>query len=398
MDLEFHEKLNKHKADGKSFVTISRRVRINAIIAEYYERLGEEYEDLLKTRGGITKEFKPLTSKRAGRLLRCGRFIDTTRFKELGIHKINAIKLCGDKFCGNCQKRLANERERKYTPLLQELERLFDVYHIVLTVPNVPELFLTKSVEDIIKAFAKLIKYVKGDKKIRGINFGGFGYVGAFRSLEITHNVKRDDYHPHLHCIFVLKKGLNLDQPKVFTNAFSFSNGRRVSQWSAFEVFIQKLWKLCYSGERVTKSGIDLSDGYSCMVNRANGNYHQIFKYVVKGLLDDKHEQQRRAKTGRIDNGLTYEEFRALYFALEGRRAMQAYGCFQGLKLDETVLTDSDKTNEEIRAIISELRKYEPDEFVSEKLATVIENIVKNHEIYISAKDLKDDLEGLKEE
>jgi len=114
--------------------------------------------------------------------------------------------------------------------------------------------------------------------------------------------------------------------------------------------------------------------------------------------LDDKHEQQRRAKTGRIDNGLTYEEFRALYFALEGRRAMQAYGCFQGLKLDETVLTDSDKTNEEIRAIISELRKYEPDEFVSEKLATVIENIVKNHEIYISAKDLKDDLEGLKEE
>ena len=133
-------------------------------------------------------------------------------------------------------------------------------------------------------------------------------------------------------------------------------------------------------------------------VIRANGNYHQIFKYVVKGLLDDKHEQQRRAKTDRIDNGLTYEEFRALFFALECRRAMQAYGCFQGLKLDETVLTDSDKTNEEIRAIISELRKYEPDEFVSEKLATVIENIVKNHEIYISAKDLKDDLEGLKEE
>lgn len=398
MDLEFHEKLNKHKADGKSFLSISRRVRVNAVIAEYYERLGEEYEDLLKTRGGVTKDFNVLMSKRVGRLLRCGRFVDTARFKELGIHEVKAIKFCGDKFCGNCQKRLANERERKYTPLLKELERLCDVYHVVLTVPNVSELFLPKAIEDIIKAFAKLIKYIKCDKKIKGINFGGFGYVGAIRSLEITHNIKRDDYHPHLHCLFIFKKGLNLDQPKVFVNAFSFNKGRRENKWSAFEIFIQKLWKLCYDGERVTKSAIDYSDGYSCKVNRADGNYHQIFKYVVKGLLDDKHAQQRNSNSVRIDNGLTYDEFRALFFGLEGKKAFQCYGCFYGLKSDESLLTESDKTDAEIKAIIHELRKYEADEFVSEKLAVVIENIVKKHEIYISAKDMKDDLEGLKEE
>lgn len=398
MDLEFYEKLNSYKTDSKSFSAMSRRIRVNAVTAEYYERLGEEYEDLCKTRGGVTKDFKVLTSKRAGRLLRCGRFIDTVRFTDIKIHEVKSIKLCGDKFCGNCQKQLANARERKYTPLLKELENCFDIYHVTLTVPNVGSVFLPKAVVDIIESFARMIKYISGRKKIRGINFGGFGYVGAIRSLEITHNLKRDDYHPHLHCIFVFKKGLNLDKPKVFVNAFSFNNGRRENKWSAFEVFIQKLWKLCYDGERVTKTLIESSGGYSCKVNRADGNYHQIFKYVVKGLLDDKHAQQRKAKTGRIDNGLTYEEFKALFFALDGKRAMQGYGCFYGLKFDDSVLNEPDSSEAEIREIIHELRKMDTDEFVSEKLASVIENIVKNHEIYFSRKNIRDNLDSLKEE
>ena len=398
MDLGFIEKLNKHKTDGKSFIAMSRKVRVNAVTAEFYERLGNENEDLLKTRGGVTTDFKVLMSRRSGRVLRCGRFVDTARFKEIKVHEVKAIKLCGDKFCGNCQKQLANARERKYSPLLEELEKVFDVYHVTLTVPNVSELFLPKSVEDIINSFARLIKYISGRKKIKGLNFGGLGYVGAIRSLEITHNLKRDDYHPHLHIIFVLKKGLNLDLPKVFINAFSFNRGRCENKWSAFEVFIQKLWKLCYDGERVTKSSIEFSEGYSCKVNRANGNYHQIWKYVVKGLLDDKYAQQRKSKGGRIDNGLTYEEFRALYFALEGRRAMQGYGCFYGLKFDESVLNDSDKSDAEIREIIHELRKLDEDEFVSEKLTAVIENIVKNNEIYFSKKNIRDNLDSLKEE
>ncbi|MDE6441648.1 MAG: protein rep [Clostridia bacterium] len=398
MDLEFYKKLNSYKTDSKSFSAMSRRIRVNAVTAEYYERLGKEYEDLCKTRGGVTKDFNVLISKRVGRVLRCGRFIDTVRFKELGIHEVKTIKLCGDKFCGNCQKQLANARERKYTPLLKELEKCFDIYHITLTVPNVGALFLPKAVRDIIDSFARLIKYISGRKKIRGINFGGFGYVGAIRSLEITHNLKRDDYHPHLHCIFAFKKGLNLDNPKVFVNAFSFNNGRCENKWSAFEVFIQKLWKLCYDGDRVTKTSIESSGGYSCKVNRADGNYHQIFKYVVKGLLDDKHAQQRKSKTGRIDNGLTYEEFKALFFALEGRRAMQGYGCFYGLKFDDSVLNEPDSSEAEIREIIHELRKMDTDEFVSEKLASVIENIVKKNEIYFSRKNIRDNLDSLKEE
>lgn len=394
MDLFDLEKLNNHKNDGKGFIKMARCVRINALMAEYYERLGEEYEDLLITRGGVTKEFSLQMHKRSLRLLGCGRFVYTRRFKDLGVHEVRQIKLCGDKFCGNCQKQLANAREHKFTPLLNELAKRFDLYHIALTVPNVPGSKLPATVQNINDSFGQMMKYLLCRKKIRGLAFENFGCVGAIRSLEITHNGSREDYHPHLHCILVFRKGLQLDMPKVFTNRFSFSNGRKTRQFSAFEIFIQKLWYLCINGERVTKKAIDsLECGYSCIVNQADGNYHQIFKYAIKGLLDEKKAELRRSQ-GKIDRNISFEEFCCLYFALEGRRTMQGYGCFNRLKFDNP---DGEENEEEFNAIIKELSEQsEDDDYANEKLMSVIENIVDKKEIYISKKTIRQGLDSLK--
>ncbi len=394
MDLFLQEKLNRSKTDGKGFIAMSRRIRINALMSEYYDELGDEYPELLKTRGGVTKDFSFMMHKRARRILGCGRFIRTRRFNDLGVHEVRQIKLCGDKFCGNCQKQLANARERKYTPLLKELSRCFDMYHVTLTVPNVPGIMLQRAVDDIIESFGQMMKYILCRKKIRGIAFENFGCVGAIRSLEITHNGSRNDYHPHLHCLFVFRKGLNLDKPKVFTNRFSYNQkGRKLQQFSAFEVWIQKLWYLCYTGQRVTKKAIDsLESGYSCIVNAADGNYHQLFKYAIKGLLDEKKAEMLQSK-GIIDRNISFEEFRDLFFALEGRRCMQGYGCFNKLKFDSV----SDENDEEFKSIIRELSNMSSDDtYVNEKLLSVIENIVVKKETYISRKALRDGLDSLK--
>lgn len=397
-DLFLVDKLNNFKSDGKSFTSLSKRVRINALMAEYYQQLGQDYNDLLITRKGNTVDFSYVMSRRANRLLRCGRFVDTHRFKDLGVHEIQGMKLCGDKFCGNCQKQLANAREKKYTPLLDELAKHYDLYHISLTVPNVDGMHLPLTVKRIIEAFGQIMKYILCRKKIRGINFEAFGCVGAIRSLEITHNGNRNDYHPHLHCIFAFRKGLNLDGNKVFTNRFSFDyTGRKTRQFSAFEVFIQKLWYLTFEKVKVTKKAIDsLECGYSCIVNRADGNYHQIFKYAIKALLDEKKAEMRRNK-GLIDRNITYEEFATLYFALEGRRTMQGYGCFYGFKFDGNL--DDGSVEDEYKSVVSELSKLsEDDDYVSEKLASVIENIAVKHETYISRKYIRDGLESLKDD
>ena len=45
---------------------------------------------------------------------------------------------------------------------------------------------------------------------IAGVDFAQYGFVGAIRSFEIV--ISPTEYHPHLHCLFLMKKGLNLVQ------------------------------------------------------------------------------------------------------------------------------------------------------------------------------------------
>ncbi|MCD8309454.1 MAG: protein rep [Clostridia bacterium] len=371
---------------------MSRRIRVNPLIAEYYQCLGEENPDLLKKRGEIYKDFTTVMTRRSNRILSCGRSVETKTWDEQRVHYVKRVKLCSDKFCGNCQKQLANARERKYTPLLDELSKHYDMYHITFTVPNVTGLFLPKAVGDIFKAFQHFIKIISGRKKIRGYDFSQFGYQGCIRSLEITMNMDKSTYHPHLHCIFVFRKGLNLDGPKTETNAFSYSYGRKVQQFSDFEVFVQKLWYLCYEGITVTEKSIKDSEGYSCIVNNADGNYHQIFKYAIKGLLDDQKAEMRH-KTG-MSRGITYEIFEDLYFALENRRAMQGYGCFYGLKFDEGLLDEKDETDKQVKEIIRMLEGIEEGRNMTQSLVTVMRNML-NNDIYFSKKNVQHNLNSL---
>lgn len=397
MDLFDISKLNTYKTSGKSFCDMARRIRINPLIAGYYEQLGSDYDDLLVTRGFNTTDFQTKCHRRAERILQCGRTVSTSTWKESKVHHIKSVQLCADKFCGNCQKQFANRREHRYTPLLNVLNEKYDLYHVALTVPNCTGFFLPDTVGKILKAFGKMMKFFLCRKKIRGLPFEGLGCRGAIRSLEITMNESISTYHPHLHCVFVFRKGINLDKPKVFTNNFSFSKGRKVRQFSAFEVLIQKLWRLCFDGDKVTKAAIEeLSEGYSCIVNYADGNYHQIFKYAVEGLLADKKKAMR--KDGNVQRGLSYTEFKDLYFALENRRALQGYGCFYGLKLDEAELNTDDAADEEIRSIIHSLNGIEECMYSKEKLRDVIENIVIKNHVYFSDKDIKSNLESLAED
>lgn len=397
MDLFDISKLNTYKTSGKSFCDMARRIRINPLIADYYEQLGSDYDDLLVTRGFNTTDFQTKCHRRAERILQCGRTVSTSTWKESKVHHIKSVQLCADKFCGNCQKQFANRREHRYTPLLNVLNEKYDLYHVALTVPNCTGFFLPDTVGKILKAFAKLMKFLLCRKKIRGLPFEGLVCRGAIRSLEITMNESMSTYHPHLHCVFVFRKDVNLDKPKVFTNNFSFSKGRKVQQFSAFEVLVQKLWRLCYDGDKVTKAAIEsLTEGYSCIVNYADGNFHQIFKYAVAGLLADKKKAMR--KDGNIQRGLSYTEFKDLYFALENRRALQGYGCFYGLKLDEAELNAEDAADEEIRSIIHSLNGIEECNFSKEKLRDVIENIVIKNHVYFSDKDIKSNLESLAED
>ena len=319
--------------DREFFQDIQKRAAYNSAQAEYYRRMSKEAgEDLLM-------------EKKAERTETCSKVWDLDVYKTHGLKQVVGINRCHDSFCYVCQSIKALRRFQIYAPVLQEYEKDYDIYHIVFTVPNVDGRRLKITLDKMTDCFARLIRYFEGSKKIKGFDFDRFGYVGAVRSLEITTGAKKDgcrgnDFHPHFHCMFLLRKGIDL--PHEIYN--SFSNDRNHAKgtylFSRLETLLQRLWCLLLLNIKVTKENIinieamtngRYKDGFSIRAYNVNkrftngvwetlpdgpGKFHEIFKYAIKG-------------TYKNESIFTYDEFRCLYDALWNRRVYQTYGVLQ---------------------------------------------------------------------
>ena len=206
-----------------------RRLRKNTVLSFFYEKLGEDiyFEDAY---GMSVKDYDFWSRRidsikdRGERVKLCTRFCKGDYYRLQGVKDLQKTNLCRDRFCDNCQNTLSQQRYEKFLPILENLREDYDIYHIVFTVPNVYLKDLARTINVMYAGFNRLVRYFDGRKGIRGVNFAQYGYVGAVRSLEITKNKKRNDFHPHLHCLFLFRKGLKLDVNRKFLNVYSFNN------------------------------------------------------------------------------------------------------------------------------------------------------------------------------
>lgn len=102
---------------------------------------------------------------------------------------------CKSKFCGVCQWRrsrlLYNQNMLVYKELCSDYRFVF----LTLTIPNVPIEGL-KSGLDLMQAAWDGLRH---DRQFKSI-----GVAGMMRTIEITYNEQRNDYHPHYHVILVV--------------------------------------------------------------------------------------------------------------------------------------------------------------------------------------------------
>ncbi len=319
--------------DRDFFKDIQKRAAYNSAQAEYYRRMSKEAGEDLSL------------EKKAERTEACSKVWDLDVYKAHGLKQVVGINRCHDSFCYVCQSIKALRRFQVYAPVLQEYEKDYDIYHIVFTVPNVDGRRLKITLDKMTDCFARLIRYFECSKKIKGFEFERFGYVGAVRSLEITTGAKKDgcrgnDFHPHFHCMFLLRKGIEL--PHEIYN--SFSNDRNHAKgtylFSRLETLLQRVWCLLMLNIKVTKENIinieamtnwRYKDGFSVRAYNVNtrfsngawetlpdgpGKFHEIFKYAIKGTYKE-------------ESIFTYDEFWYLYDALKNRRVYQTYGVLQ---------------------------------------------------------------------
>lgn len=354
------------------FEDLQSKAAYNVYQSEYYARMAEEYDD-----DGY--------ERKAERTLDCSKVWNLSWYVSHGVKQISNIVRCNDAFCYICQSLKAQRRFEIYSPILKELEKSNDIYHIVFTVPNVTGEALRWTLDKMYDRYGRLMEYFRGTKKIKGIDFGQYGYRGAVRSLEITTGKRKindcNDFHPHFHCMFVLSKDAP-NMEKVIENSFSTvktdykTGAKTVTTFSRFEWLLQRVWCLLMLDIKVTKENIaniyeltggKYKDGFDVVANDAEGKYHEIFKYVIKG-------------TYKKEKIFTYDEFCRLEAALRNRHVYQTYGCLREYNFNEVDDVFSPKTKLDVyfSLLLKELQTREKPLVVQSCLEEILQDFDKN--------------------
>ena len=377
------------------FLSTSRRCHYNQFIAEFYERFADDNRVPMQLRGDgeVVYGKDPNFIRRAKRVKECCStwtfdFYSKSKYKHL-----IRVDRCDDRFCLNCQALKADQRFVQYAPLFDEYLETNDMYHVVFTVPNVDADRLRDTVEMMLDRFAYLIRFFQGSKKVRGVDFLKYGMIGAVRALEITVSKRDGTFHPHLHCIFVLEK--NLDLPQVYWNKFSNDRTGRTPMrlMTELDLLLQRVWCLLITKKEVNAENIanigsvtGYSDGFSCRADLSNGKYHEIFKYAIKGSFKN-------------ETLFAYENFLTLYDALYGRRCYQTYGCLSKFDFNEV---DEDLglygTDKAFELFLKKLQWCEVPRRVDELLSEIIKESAAGEMKFISRATFTRHFKALSEE
>lgn len=337
----------------------------NELIESHYRKLYKEVKD------------DKLQRKRE-RMENCNAYWLLDKYENAKVKDFQKTNLCKDKFCNNCKKVKQASRMAKFIPLIQPYAK--SMYQLTLTVPNVKGEQLGTAIDSLFKSFGTLIEYLKGKKKIKGIDFGKLEYEGAIRSLEITY--KGNDYHPHLHALIVLHINpfddcMILKHKNVYSKDFKGEREERL--FSDTEILIQKIWYLLNNKEKVTKQAIErLEKGYSCQLDKfKEADFIELFKYMTKATNED-------------DGAMNYRQFKTLYYSLLKRRQIQGYGCFYNLKDEEISM---EEVEELYNKLIEGLKQKESPLSVSETPNELLDDteytLISRKRVYSYLKQIK---------
>ena len=123
----------------------------------------------------------------------CASFISAA-ITESGETKIINSNFCRERLCAVCAWRRQSKFIATTYPALNYLTEKGNKFIMAtFTLRNCKEEDLSKTIDKLLEGYHRLLKY----KRMEFVK----GYI---RSLEITYNRNRNDYHPHIHAIFVV--------------------------------------------------------------------------------------------------------------------------------------------------------------------------------------------------
>ena len=222
------------------------------------------------------------TDKTIERIYNCANFLRVVfNFENNGVGSSKIVKAnrCKNRFCPVCSATRARKDGYMLNVILKYLKNKFNYsfLFLTLTVPNVES---EELVNELDKQYASLKRLLQR-KEFKKIS------KGYIRKTEITYNIKRDDYHPHIHMLIA-----------VDSSYFNSRNFVKRDKWL-------EIWRECSRNDKITQVDI----------RKANeSSFRELCKYEAKDTDFLMYSQ---------------EVFDTFYRALKGRKTLTFNGCFQ---------------------------------------------------------------------
>lgn len=131
------------------------------------------------------------------RVRTCGEFLRFVKDPIKGM-KLYQAYFCKNKLCPMCNWR----RSMKYSWQAKRIiDKALEMYpkgrflFLTLTIKNVSGAVLAEAIKEMNKSFDRLFRRAKVKKNM----------LGFIRALEVTYNDERNDYHPHIHVLMMVK-------------------------------------------------------------------------------------------------------------------------------------------------------------------------------------------------
>lgn len=256
----------------------------------------------------------PSYQKELRALVECGSFLIFRHYLKPDVFKLRGGCTCKKHLlCALCAIRRAARSIAVATEKLDHVLQFgdYDAFFVTLTVKNGPD--LAERFEHLISGYKALLQKRRNSRKKKPLTDTCYRIVeGAFAAYEVTYNNKDLEYHPHLHSVVLIPRGL-----------------LRTTDCEVKKKTVQvplQFWKqLSEEWQSIT------GDSFIVDVRKIDSKEDTIqalvecFKYALKMQNLDPEIQLH------------------CYDVLKGRRLHTSFGCLYGLKLE-------DNTNDELLA------------------------------------------------
>ena len=191
--------------------------------------------------------------------------------------KVIAANYCKDRFCSTCQW-LRSRRTFKQAMSIGEHILIHEpttrFIFLTLTVPNMSLDHLGDSITTMMESWNRLTQRKRVKDTI----------LGYHRSLEVSYNPQRNDYHPHFHSVLAVP-------------ASYFSGGKYINkaEWLA-------LWKQSAKDERINQVNIKAVKPKD-MTAEQEAEFLETLRELEEVKDLPEHEQQQRVKMTKMSGG-----------------------------------------------------------------------------------------------